>query len=61
MQGLPHQAGEVLAFWFVETRPRQGFARDAAFDWLVRDRFHELTRQALAGEFDAVVGNDQSG
>jgi uncharacterized protein (DUF924 family) len=50
---MPDQAGEVLAFWFVETRPRQWFAKDAAFDELVRDRFLELTRQALAGELDA--------
>jgi len=53
MQGLPDQAGEILAFWFVETQPRQWFAKDAAFDGLVRDRFHGLTRQALAGELDA--------
>ena len=53
MPGLPDQAGEILAFWFVETRPRQWFAKDAAFDALVRDRFHGLTRQALAGELDA--------
>jgi uncharacterized protein (DUF924 family) len=53
MPGQRDQAGEVLAFWFVETRPRQWFAKDAAFDGLVRDRFHGLTLQALAGELDA--------
>ena len=53
MPGQPHQACEVLAFWFVETRPRQWFAKDAAFDGLVRDRFVGLTRQALAGDLDA--------
>ena len=53
MPGQQDQAGKVLAFWFVETRPRQWFAKDAAFDALVRDRFHGLTRQALAGELDA--------
>jgi uncharacterized protein (DUF924 family) len=52
-QGLPDQAGEVLAFWFVETRPRQWFGKDAAFDGLVRERFQGLTRQALAGDLDA--------
>ena len=51
--GQREQAGEVVAFWFVETRPRQWFAKDAAFDELVRDRFLGLTRQALAGELDA--------
>ena len=53
MPGQREQAGEVLAFWFFETRPRQWFAKDSAFDALVRDRFLGLTRQALAGEFDA--------
>jgi uncharacterized protein (DUF924 family) len=52
-QGLPEPTGEVLAFWFGETRPRQWFAQDAALDGLVRDRFLGLTRQALAGELDA--------
>jgi uncharacterized protein (DUF924 family) len=52
MPGQRDQAGEVLAFWFVETRPRQWFGKDAAFDGLVRDRFFGLTRQALAGELD---------
>jgi uncharacterized protein (DUF924 family) len=53
MPGQRDQAGEVLAFWFVEIPPRQWFAKDAAFDGLVRDRFLGLTRQALAGELDA--------
>ena len=53
MPGQRDQAGEVLAFWFGETRPRQWFAKDAAFDGLVRDRFFGLTRQALVGEIDA--------
>jgi uncharacterized protein (DUF924 family) len=52
-QGLPDQAGEVLAFWFVETRPRQWFGKDAAFDGLVRERFLGLTRHALTGDLDA--------
>jgi len=53
MPGLPDQAGEVLAFWFGETRPRQWFAKDAAFDGLVRERFLVLTRRAIASELDA--------
>ena len=52
MPGQRDQADELLAFWFVETRPRQWFAKDAAFDGLVRDRFLELTRQALAGDLE---------
>ncbi len=53
MPGQRDQAGEVLDFWFVQSRPRQWFAKDAAFDGLVRNRFLGLIRQALAGELDA--------
>jgi uncharacterized protein (DUF924 family) len=51
--GLEEQATEVLAFWFAEPRPRQWFAKDPAFDELLRQRFLGLTRQAIAGELDA--------
>jgi uncharacterized protein (DUF924 family) len=47
------QAAEVLEFWFVQSRPRQWFAKNPAFDALVGDRFLGLTRQAIAGELDA--------
>ena len=47
------QATEVLAFWFAETRWRQWFAKDPAFDALLRERFLGLTRRAIAGELDA--------
>jgi uncharacterized protein (DUF924 family) len=53
MSGQRDQTGEVLEFWFVETQPRHWFAKDAAFDALVRDRFHGLTRQALSRDLDA--------
>ncbi len=53
MPGQGGKAGEILTFWFAETRPRQWFAKDPAFDALVRDRFLGLTQQALAGELDA--------
>ena len=43
------QASEVLEFWFAETRPRQWFAKDPAFDALVSQRFLDLTRAALDG------------
>ncbi len=55
MPGHGTQAAEVLAFWFVQSRPRQWFAKDPAFDALLRHRFLDLTRQALAGELDAWV------
>jgi uncharacterized protein (DUF924 family) len=53
MPGQRDQASEVLEFWFVETRPHQWFAKDPAFDDLVRQRFLSLTRRAIAGELDA--------
>ncbi|MEB3322499.1 MAG: DUF924 family protein [Synechococcaceae cyanobacterium] len=44
------EPAEVLRFWFEQTRPRQWFARDPAFDALLRDRFLGLTGRAVAGE-----------
>ena len=52
MPGQGEQAADVLEFWFVQSRPRQWFAKDPAFDALLRERFLALTRQALAGELD---------
>jgi len=52
MPGQGEQAAEVLEFWFGQSRPRQWFAKDPAFDALLRERFLDLTRQALAGELD---------
>ena len=53
MPGQGEQATDVLEFWFVQSRPRQWFAKDSAFDALLRERFLGLTRQALAGALDA--------
>ncbi|MFN5465069.1 MAG: DUF924 family protein [Cyanobacteriota bacterium] len=47
------QAKNVLHFWFVQSRPRQWFVKDPAFDALLRQRFLELTRRAIAAELDA--------
>lgn len=44
-----NDADTVLRFWFTDTRPSQWFAKDLAFDGLLRDRFLGLTNQALAG------------
>jgi uncharacterized protein (DUF924 family) len=52
MPGHRKQAADVLEFWFVQSRPRQWFAKDPAFDALLRERFLDLTRQAVAGELD---------
>ena len=52
MAGQRHQVSEVLDFWFVQSRPRQWFAKDAAFDALLLERFLGLTRRAIAGELD---------
>ena len=48
-----HEAAEVLEFWFAESQPRQWFAKDLAFDEVLRQRFLGLTRRATAGELDA--------
>jgi uncharacterized protein (DUF924 family) len=53
MPGHGEQAADVLEFWFGQSRPRQWFAKDPAFDALLRERFLGLTRQALAGELNA--------
>lgn len=53
MPGHGDEAGDVLAFWFVQSQPRQWFAKDPAFDAHLRERFLDLTRQAIAGELDA--------
>jgi uncharacterized protein (DUF924 family) len=50
MPGQGEQAVEVLAFWFVQSRPRQWFEKDPTFDALLRERFLVLTRRAIAGE-----------
>jgi uncharacterized protein (DUF924 family) len=53
MPGQRDQAAEVLEFWFGDIQPRQWFAKDPAFDALLRERFLGLTRRAIAGELDA--------
>ncbi|MFN6131382.1 MAG: DUF924 family protein, partial [Synechococcaceae cyanobacterium] len=53
MPGEEEQAADVLAFWFVQSRPRQWFAKDPAFDALLQQRFQGLTRRAIAGELAA--------
>jgi uncharacterized protein (DUF924 family) len=57
-QGPPNPLtpATVLRFWFVDTRPRQWFAKELAFDGLVRERFLDLTRQAIEGELAGWAG-----
>ena len=43
----------MLDFWFVQSQPRQWFAKDPAFDTLLQQRFQGLTRRAIGGELDA--------
>ena len=44
------RAGEVIDFWFLETRPRQWWSKDATFDALVRERFGALHAAAVRAE-----------
>jgi uncharacterized protein (DUF924 family) len=45
-------AKAVLNFWFNDTTPSQWFTKDPAFDALLRQRFLDLSNQAIAGELD---------
>lgn len=40
----------VLHFWFNDITPKQWWAKDAAFDRLIGERFGEVLQQAAAGE-----------
>jgi len=42
-------ATEVIKFWFEEIEPKQRFAKDLAFDALIRTRFGKLHERAGAG------------
>ena len=55
------EAKAVLNFWFNDTTPSQWFAKDPAFDALVRQRFLDLTRKAIAGELGPWSETPQSG
>jgi uncharacterized protein (DUF924 family) len=49
---MAHSPGELLAFWFSDqVRPRW-FAKDAAFDELVRQRFAASAAAAASGALD---------
>lgn len=52
---------EILSFWFEDTRPRQWFAKDPAFDALLRDRFITPTRAAIAGDLEGWGAEPSSG
>ena len=45
------QAPDVVAFW-IEAGPKRWFAKDAAFDALIRDRFEALHHAAAGRELD---------
>ena len=42
-------ASEVIRFWFEEATPKQRFAKDPAFDALIRSRFLETHTRAAQG------------
>lgn len=44
---------QILDFMFVETRPEQWFQKNADFDVLIKDKFAEVYKRAMVGEFDA--------
>lgn len=54
MTPLPaEQSQEILHVWFEQTRPRQWFAREPAFDTLLAQRFGCLCGRAISGELHA--------
>lgn len=40
----------VIDFWFNELQPKHWWVKDTALDELIRERFSDLHRQAMAGE-----------
>lgn len=44
---------EVISFWFEESKPEQWFAKDEAFDAIIRDKFLDTHRMVVAGETSA--------
>ena len=46
------QIEEVLKFWFEEVTPKQRWAKDGAFDKLIRDRFVKIYWRVMNGETD---------
>lgn len=47
---VPCRPGDVLRFWFEETRPEAWWTADAAFDRSITQRFGVLLDRAAAGE-----------
>lgn len=47
---MPHTAHDVLHFWFEETKPKQWYTKDPAFDTHIIEQFSALHAQAAAGE-----------
>lgn len=41
---------DVLNFWFIESSPRNWFAKDAAYDAKIRERFSDTYRRIVRGE-----------
>jgi uncharacterized protein (DUF924 family) len=50
-------AGDVLRFWFEETKPEQWFKKDAAFDAAVRRRFLALQEVLAADTSEALFAD----
>src|SRR5262245_57187254 len=56
MSGLPQDwVDDVLGFWFEETRPKQWFEKDEAFDAEVRRRFLALHEAVAAQPAEALL------
>ena len=51
------QAQDILNFWFIELDGKQRFAKDAALDAAMRERFGALLQAAARGELFAWRGS----
>ncbi len=61
MQSHEDTAREILRFWFEQATPRRWFAKDPAFDAVLRERWIGLTRAAFAGELAGWGKEPESG
>jgi uncharacterized protein (DUF924 family) len=55
------RADGVTRFWFEECQPAQWFRKDPAFDRQVRERYGDLTEEALAGALEGWAESPASG
>ena len=56
-----NSAAEILHFWFEQSSPKQWFAKDLAFDTVIKQQFDSRVQQALNHEFLDWAQNPETG